>query len=234
LLLAPLGSVLLAGCGGGDNEDPAALLAGYGETEYKVTYALSVSTQGENQEGTVTFYWKPGVAWRGDLSLDSSRSSLLATGHIGSSCSAEGDCVLTGDAGYSCGAEGAQGRCVQRPVDSLPVPPFMYFLTQPDYFHSFLMTAPGGVEHSKRTIVGRAADCISHALTSAAVPPADESEVQFEFCYARGVPLFGRLRSVSANFGGGEYRLEATSVQDTVADADLQPPYPVEETPEAQ
>jgi hypothetical protein len=238
---ALLAATLFFACGGGDNgddgdtEQPTATeqvdaggetpqdadgdadgdaasslrnLAGqFAEQEAKVAYTFSTTSAGETMDGSFTLYWKPPDSWRMDISSPDGDATIL----------------LTGGSSYLCTAEGG-GQCLQSPLGNIPVP-FLSYFTDPNGLTDLVDTSLGGadvdVEESSREIAGQDATCFSVSGT------IEGEQGSGEYCFSDD----GILLLVSASSDQGDFQLEATSVEGSVSDADLEPPYPVQEIP---
>lgn len=194
---------------GGDASQELSELAGrFAEQEVKISYDLSSTVDGETQEGSFTFYWKPPDAWRMDFNIAGSEGSL----------------ITTGETSYLCSSEGGEGQCLESPA-GLQIPlPFLEFFTDPDSLGDIIDTELAGldVDRSDREIAGRDATC----FTASGEVEGESGEV--EYCFSDdGVLLLLR----SSGETSGEFSLEATSVETSVSDADLEPPYDILEIP---
>ncbi len=193
----------------GDAASELGDLAGeFRAEEFKIVYASSTGT-GEEGQGTITIYWKPPDNWRMDIS------------------SGDGDVTMLNVDGtaYFCSSEGGVSQCLESPIaQDLPLP-FLSVFTDPDGLNELIDTSFTGVDvdRSDRTIAGESANCYSIAGTI-------EGETgSAEYCFGDN----GVLLLLSAGSDEeGEFRLEATSVEDSVSDSDLEPPYEVTEFPD--
>lgn len=190
----------------GDGGDPASqledLAGAFATNDVKIAYNFSSSSAGTVTEGSMTLYWKPPDASRVDF----------ATGDSGNVTF-----ISQGDTPYICSPE--EETCIESPGGAgLPLP-FLSFLTDPDGLSSLVGQDILGVDidQSSETIAGQDATCFSGSSDAA-------GGATFEYCFSDD----GVLLRLSAGDGtGGDFSLEATSVEGTVSDEDVQPPYPV-------
>jgi hypothetical protein len=152
--------------------------------------------------GTFTLYWKPPDAWRMDFS----------------SAGSEGSLITRAGASYLC----TEGQCIETPAGSASPLPFFSFITDPDALGSLIdsSVAGVGVDESERKIAGEDARCFSYGSDVAGAGSG-------EFCFSEdGVMLY-----FSTEAAGTTTTMEATEVELSVSDADLEPPYPIMEIP---
>ncbi len=193
-------------------EELRNLAAEFGITEVKIDYEFSAAENGDSQSGSLTLYWKPPDAWRMDFSSDGEGVTM----------------ITTGETGYICSDVDGEGQCLRSPAaGAIPIP-FLSFFADPDELTDLIDETILGldVERSQETIAGRDASCFS-------IEGTIEGETgSAEYCFSSSGILL-RLRSGGSDpTGGGEFRLEATSVEDEVSGEDLEPPYPVMELPD--
>ncbi len=115
--------------------------------------------------------------------------------------------ISAGGKNYSCETD----VCTEVPVSLGTALPFLAFFTNPQQLSGLVGS---DVNHSTKTIAGQDADCYSGSVQGAGG----------EVCFNSD----GMLVSVHGSAGGEEYTMEATSVEGTVSDSDLAPPYPVQ------
>ena len=154
----------------------------------------------------MTLYWKPPDAQRTDLS------------------SSEGDVTLITTAGGSHICAPAVNQCLESPIGDSLTPDFFDIFTEPDILIDQIdaILEDLDVDRSTRTIAGQDATCFSLSGT------IDGETGAVEYCFRDdGVLLLLRAGGGPANGGGGESSLEAISVEDSVSDRDLEPPYEV-------
>ena len=192
---------------GDASSDLLAIAEDFGAEEFKIEYTM-VTGVAEN-DGTITIYWKPPDNWRMDMSIGGSAISMLNVDGTP----------------YICSSDDGVEQCLESPLgDTLPVP-FLSIFTDPDGFTDLIDTTFAGVDvdRSDRTIAGQDAACYS-------ISGDIEGETgSAEYCFGdSGVLLL--LRAVIE--GEAEFSLEATSVEDSVSDADLEPPFDVVESPD--
>lgn len=198
---------------GGELPDELRRLAEeFGVREVKIDYSFSTAADGSpDDEGAITLYWKPPDAWRLDIS------------------SSAGDLILINSDGtsYLCTSEGGTGQCLESPIgDVIPIP-FLSVFTDPNGLSELIDVALAGVDvdRSDRTIAGQDATCFSISAT------IDGETGATEYCFREdGILLLLRAGGSDAE-GSGEFALEATNVEDSVSDSDLEPPYDVTEIP---
>ena len=198
---------------GGDLQDELRKLAEeFGVREVKIEYSFSSTGDGStDDEGTITLYWKPPDAWRVDIS------------------SSAGDLILINSDGtsYLCTSAGGTGQCLESPIGDVVPIPFLSVFTDPDGLSELIDVALAGVDvdRSDRTIAGQDATCFSISATIEGETGATE------YCFREdGILLLLRAGGSDAE-GAGAFTLEATNVEDSVSDSDLEPPYDVTEIP---
>ncbi len=198
---------------GGDLEVELRELAEeFAVREVKIEYAFSTAGDGSpDDQGTITLYWKPPDAWRVDIF--SSAVDLILINSDGTS--------------YLCTSEGSAGQCLESPIGDVVPIPFLSLFTDPNGLSDLIDVSFAGVDvdRSDRTIAGQDAACFSISGTI-------ESETgAAEYCFREdGILLLLRARGSDAE-DSGEFALEATNVEDSVSDSDLEPPYDVTEIP---
>ena len=197
------------GDGGDIESDLRKLAEEFGIKEVKIEYTFSSTGDGSPDDaGTITLYLKPPDAWRVDIS------------------SSAGDVIMinSGGASYLCSSEGGIGQCLESPLgDVIPIP-FLSLFTDPNGLSDFIDVSLSGVDvdRSDRTIAGQDATCFSISGI------IDGETGSAEYCFrADGILLLLRAEDE----GSGVFALEATSVEDSVSDTDLEPPYDVTEIP---
>lgn len=191
----------------GDNGDASSELEGLvaQAQQHEVTIAYDFS--GGGLDGTMTLYAKPPDAWRIDLETPDGSFIL----------------ITTSDTTYICTPE-AGGSCLESPGGSGASPvPFLDFLTSPGALTDLLGANVAGVnvDRSSETIAGEDATCFSVS------GDATGQSGSGTYCFTDDGIMVRLLASSEA----GEFSLEATSVERSVNDADLEPPYDVETLP---
>ena len=214
-----VGALLLAcssdsdsGDGNGDQPSGEAatelrnLAAQFGQQEIKIEYQFTSGAAGGIDDVTMTLYWKPPDAQRTDLSTS------------------EGDVTLITTAGGSYICASAVNQCLESPIGDSLTPDFFDIFTEPDILIDQIDAVLGdlNVDRSNRTIAGQDATCFSISGT------IDGETGAVEYCFRDdGVLLLLRAAGGPADGDGGESSLEAISVEDSVSDSDLEPPYDV-------
>ena len=194
----------------GDGGDASGDLRAFGErfgvSEVKIEYEFTSFDAAEDFVGTMTLYSKPPDAWRMDIGTP------------------DGDITMinNGDVTYMCTSAAGEELCIEAPLsDTLDIPFFSIF-TDPDGFDDLIGASPGvDVNRSSREIAGQDATCFG---VSASV---DNGQGEAEYCFRDDGVLLLLRASGSADDGGGEFSLEATSVSDSVSDEDFEPIYEV-------
>jgi len=196
------------GDGGGDAQAELDQLAGdFANREAKVAYDYTSTAAGTTDQGSFTLYWKPPDAWRLDIT------------------SSSGDVILISSGGttYLCSAEGGEGQCFESPTTSAIPLPFLSYFTDPGSLSDLIDTSIAGVDidRSEESIGGQDATCYAFSGT------ADGQTGSGQYCFSDD----GMLLRLATSAAGSEFTLEATSVDTTVADADLELPYDLLEIP---
>lgn len=173
----------------------------------KATYNYSSSSGGQTTEGALTVYTNPPDSWRLDIALDGSNSIL----------------IKNADGSFICDDSGGEGQCIVSPIGATIPLPFFGFLNDPGTFADTITGSFAGVDvdRSDVTIAGQDGKC--YAVTSS----ISGAESTTEYCFTDD----GLLLRAKVSAGGGEFSIEATSIETTVDPADLQPPYPVSTVP---
>ncbi|MFN2545025.1 MAG: hypothetical protein ABR600_10735 [Actinomycetota bacterium] len=193
--------------GGGAVAQLKTLGVEWSKTSAKVTYGYTGGTSGAQKLGNFTLYWMPPSAWRVDLDIAGSTSTI----------------IHNGDKSYVCGGGGG-AACVSVPgaqgAGSLP---FLGAFADPEGLSSQISDALSGadLEESSDTIAGQDAKCY------AASGGAAGSQGKVEWCFAKDGILLRYLASASGAGGAGSFGLEATDVSRDVSASDFEPPYPV-------
>ncbi|MCH7488910.1 MAG: hypothetical protein IIB23_04700, partial [Chloroflexi bacterium] len=110
------------------------------------------------------------------------------------------------------------------PIGDSLTPDFFDIFTEPDILIDQIDAVLGdlNVDRSNRTIAGQDATCFSISGT------IDGETGAVEYCFRDdGVLLLLRAAGGPGDGDGGESSLEAISVEDSVSDSDLEPPYDV-------
>ncbi len=179
----------------------------FGVREIKIEYRFTNDSADGSVGGTMTLYWKPPDAQRTDLSTSDGDVTL----------------ITTATTSYMCTAEGG-GQCLEMPLDDSLAPSIFGIFTEPDNLTGQIEAALGDVDidRSSRTIAGQDATCFTMSGT------IDGETGVAEYCFRDdGVLLLLRATGGPETEGGGEFSLEAISVEDSVSDSDLEPPYEV-------
>ena len=180
--------------------------------EVKIEYTFSTSGDGSpDDEGTITLYWKPPDAWRVDIST--SGADVILINSQGTS--------------YMCTSEGGFNQCLETPLGNVIPIPFLSVFTDQNGLNELIDMSLAGVDvdRSDRTIAGQDATCFSVSATFEGETGAAE------YCFREdGILLLLRAGGADAE-GAGEFIMEATNVEDSVSDSDLEPPYDVSEFP---
>ena len=185
----------------GDAASQLENLAGrFATNDVKIAYDFSSSAAGTTTGGSMTLYWKPPDASRVDFSSGDSGDVTF---------------ISQGDTSYICSAEEGGGTCIESPGGAgLPLP-FLSFLTDPEGLSGLVGQNILGVDldESSETIAGQDGTCFS----------GDAAGASFEYCFSED----GVLLRLSSGVSGEDFTLEATSVEGSVSDSDVEPPYPV-------
>ncbi|MEX0786083.1 MAG: hypothetical protein WD939_05555 [Dehalococcoidia bacterium] len=179
----------------------------FGISEVKIAYNFSASGGGADEEGTMTLFWKPPDSWRLDFSSAESGDFTI---------------ISSAETSYICTSEDG-GQCIASPLGSVPIP-FLSIFTEPDGLNDLIDTSLGDVdvERSDREIAGQDASCFSISGT------IEGESGEGEYCFRDDGVL---LLLHGAGDASGAFSLEATSVEDSVSDGDLEPPYEITEIP---
>lgn len=172
--------------------------------EMRVRYDFTSSVDGS--AGSFVLYWKPPDRWRIDFIMDGE----------------EGSFIQTADATYICSDDGSGGSCFSSPLGAEAIGlPFLSIFTDPTGLEDTLGDEIFGVDvdTSSDNIAGMDATCYSGS--------ADEGTG--EVCIGSDTPILLRIRATDTV--SGDFEMVATEVETSVDDADLEPPYPVEEIP---
>jgi hypothetical protein len=191
------------GSSGSANDELSNLAAGLTGHEAKIAYDFFTTGGGADTSGTFTLYWKSADAWR----IDFDASGAQAT-------------YITKDGkSYICTDAGGEGTCIASPTSAMPIP-----FADPSALSGLINTEAAGIDfnRSKKDIAGQSATCYS---ASGSVSGQSGSA---EYCFADSGLL---LRLDGGSEAGSTFTLEATSVDSSVADADLELPYSVTEIP---
>ena len=191
--------------GDGDSgSELQSLAAGLGDNEAKITYDFSSPGGEAGSTGSFTIFYKSAEAWRVDMELDGGDAATF---------------IEKEGTTYLCSGDGSGGgQCLAYP-GAFPLP-FLTFFTEPDALTGMINAEVGGIgfDKSDDTIGGQDATCYSASGTV-------EGETGFaEYCFSDD--------GVMLRFGGGSdaataFTMEATSVESSVSDADLELPYEV-------
>ena len=183
------------------------LAAGFGLREIKIEYQFTSSSADGDDDGTMTLYWKPPDAQRTDISTSAGDVTL----------------ITTASATYICTSEEG-GQCLESPIGDSFMPSFFDIFADPDNFIGEIDASLGGanVDRSSRTIAGQDATCFSISGM------IDDETGTAEYCFRDdGVLLLLRAAGGPDSADDGEFSLEAISVEDSVSDSDMEPPYEV-------
>lgn len=131
--------------------------------------------------------------------------------------------IAVGGGGYLCSMEDGEGFCT--PMEAAPVLS-RWFVIDPASIRESMEMVPGvEIKRSTRTIAGEKATCFSAAAE------ASGKQSRAEYCFASDGILLLHASSYSSaeDSFDSESRVEATEVSRQVSDADFEPPYPVVE-----
>jgi len=194
---------------GAELEDLAQL---WQQREAKVVYQFRSESAGEIDEGSLILYWKA-PDWRADFQSGTELASIV-----------QRDQNL-----YVC--QEADRVCFRLPVQGpMPIPMPFFFLQPsdiPELVRERVIEGAAGVqiERSTRTIAGQEARCYS-------VTGGGGAQGTFELCWTEdGILLRASGSFTDAQGNNFTTNMEATSVERTVSDQDLAPPYSVQELP---
>ena len=193
------------GDGGGDIETELGDLASqFASKPLKASYNYSSSAGGQTTDGALTLYTKPPDSWRLDFSSADSGDTIF---------------IKNADGSFIC----SEDQCIASPAGSTIPFPFFGFLNDPGSFADTVTGTFAGVDvdRSDVTIAGQDGKC--YAVTSTVTG----AEATTEYCFTED----GLLLRARVSAGGAEFSIEATSVDTTVADADLELPYDLLEIP---
>lgn len=120
--------------------------------------------------------------------------------------------VSSGGKSYVC----SEGQCFESPAATALPLPFLTYFTDPSALTGAIDSAIAGVnvDRSSESIAGQDATC--YAFSGGATGSG-------QYCFGSD----GVLLRLKTSFGGSDFTLEATTVEGTVTDADVQPPYPI-------
>lgn len=164
----------------------------------EMTVSYDVTSAGETS--TFKVFWKDGTHWRLDIVSGDSTTII----------------IQNDDGSFFC--DPGSETCIASPGGASAIPiPFFAAFTQENGFANYVTGAFGGfdADTSNETIAGYDATCYR-------VSGVAEGESGFaEICAANGIVL--RWEAGSA---GDSVKIEATSAEQSVADSDLELPYP--------
>jgi hypothetical protein len=191
------------GDGDGDGSTFSDFADEFGDQEMVVTYEFTSSVDGS--AGSFTIFWKPPDRWRFDVTSDEGTATFLQTP----------------DGVYICSDDGSGGGCFLSPGGASAVPfPFLSYFTDPTSLEGLLASAEGvDLDSSSDNIAGVDATCYSGST----------EEGSGQVCFGSDNGILLRIRGSDTTTG--DFTMEATSVETSVDDADLEPPYPVQEIP---
>lgn len=192
--------------GGNTNEELQNLAAGMADHEGKIAYDFTSTGGGADSGGSFTLYWKPPDSWRLDIDVE---------GQVATMIEKEGTT-------YICSEDGSGGgSCFASPT-ALPLP-FLTYFTDPSTLASLVDTEVGGVdfEESSDSIAGQDVTCYSAEGT------VEGETGNAEYCFNDD----GLLLRTHGESAGVTFSLEATNVEDSVSDADLDLPYEIVDIP---
>ena len=194
--------------GDGDSDSELRnLAAGMADKEAKIVYTFTSSEGGTDSTGSFTLFWKPPASWRIDMDMEGEVATIIEK---------EGTT-------YICAADGSGGgSCFASPT-TLPLP-FLGLFTDPNALTNLIDTEIGGInfDKSEETISGQDVTCYS------AEGSVEGESGNAEYCFNDDGLL---IRLDGGSDAGASFTLEATSVEGSVADADLDLPYEILEIP---
>lgn len=176
-------------------KDLAGKLAG---KQMSVAYDFTTSGGGTDTTGSFKLFWKSKDAYRIDIIDDAGSSTSF---------------ILKDGTQYVCSPDGSgSGTCIKSPITTFPLP-FLGFFTDPDTFSNLIDTEVNGVnfDKSSETIGGEDGTCYKSSVGGASA----------QYCFSND----GLLLRLDSGTSGASFKLEATSVDNSVADSDLELPY---------
>jgi hypothetical protein len=188
---------------GGSNSELQNLASGLGDNEAKIAYDFSSGTGEPDSTGSFTIFYKSAEAWRVDMELSGDTATFITKDGTTYMCTGDGS---------------GGGQCLAYP-GAFPLP-FLTYFTEPDALAGLITAETGGLDFSKSddTIAGQDAICYS------ASGSISGQEGSAEYCFSDDGML---LRLDGGSDVGGAFLLEATSVEGSVSDADLELPYEI-------
>jgi hypothetical protein len=182
----------------------------WGTTSAKVTYKVTGTDPGASE---MTLFWEPPDSSRMDIVDEQGNTSTF---------------IATKDATYFCGGS-AQQQCLKiQGTSGAPISvPFFGLFAAPNALDEQIAAGTAGVDlhTSNETIAGISATCFTAGGSSAGSTGAGE------WCFSdKGILLLVDGNGSSTG-PSSSFRMEATSVSETVSASDFQPPYPVTELP---
>jgi hypothetical protein len=196
------------GNGGGDaGNELKNLSKDWSKATAKVAYQFQSTSQGQTTSTNMTFYSKPP-----DSRID---YEIAGAGKV--------VYINAGGKSYTCSESGGQGSCFESPGgDNSSSLPFFGDLADPDSIDSAVAGILGGqIATSDENIAGQDAKC----FTASGSFTAESGESKW--CFNGD----GLLVSASFSGGGASFSMTATSVDNSVSDDDLKPPYDVTSIP---
>lgn len=200
-------------------DELGGLSSRWATTPAKIVYLQEVEGDGPGAESTVTLSWRPPDAWRMDVETDGGTTILLrveGTSHLCSTGTGEATCLRV---------EGPDEAPTAGPA------PLVGLIAEPEALAADIgrRTAEAEVDTSTDTIAGEEARCFR------AEAEGVEGGGSAEWCFSQDGLLLRLVAGGGApEDGTGGYRLEATSVEREVPDADFEPPFPVTEIPDLE
>lgn len=188
----------------------------WANTSAKVTYDFTeTGAWGITEQSSVTLYWRP-PDWRIDLPPFDLLTGIRLQPTI----------IVAAGTAYICDTKGAENQCeptsAERAAGYLSRFDGLYNLAGPDAFSQAIvrMTVDSDIDRWTEVIAGEEATCFSSG------GPIEELIEESEWCFASDGVL---LRFAGAHLTieyPARFRLQATSIDREVSDADFEPPYP--------
>ena len=130
--------------------------------------------------------------------------------------SGDGNFTIISSGGNTYYCDSSSSTCINSPVGAGSFP-FIALFQNPDQLASYAGVSTSDLKHSTKTVAGQDADCYGGSAEGGTG----------EVCFSND----GILLSIHGGSGGTTTSIEATSVEGSVSDSDLEPPYPVQSIP---